>query len=104
MSILRFSAPTIQGLPIPLATTAAWLVMPPFVVNIPTDVNIPLMSSGLVSSLTKMTFFPLAASISALSGSKTISPTAAPGEAFKPFSNNFLLAESTNCGCRTEVI
>ena len=93
-----------QGLPIPLATTAAWLVIPPFVVNIATDENIPCISSGLVSSLTRITFLPLLASSSALSASNTISPKAAPGEAFRPFPNTSFSCDSTNCGCNILVM
>ena len=47
----------------------------------------PWISSGLVSSLTKITSLPLFASSSALSASNTISPTAAPGDAFNALVN-----------------
>ena len=90
ISIVKPSAPTTHGFPIPLATTAAWLVMPPFVVRMPTDECIPWISSGLVSSRTKITSLPLLASFSALSASNTISPTAAPGEAFSALLKSFL--------------
>src|SRR5437867_1796744 len=40
-SILIDSAPTTQHFPIPRATTAAWLVMPPREVKIPTATSIP---------------------------------------------------------------
>ena len=46
--------PETQGLPIPLATTAAWLVIPPLAVNIPLAACIPCISSGEVSTLTKI--------------------------------------------------
>ena len=88
----------------PLATTAAWLVIPPLVVKIPTEECIPWISSGLVSSLTKITSLPLFASSSALSASNTISPTAAPGEAFKALLNKSFSWESTNCGCNRLVM
>ena len=104
LSIIKLSAPTTQGLPIPRATTAAWLVIPPLVVKIPTEECIPWMSSGLVSSLTKITSLPLLASSSALSASKTSSPTAAPGDAFKALLNSSFSWESTNCGCNRFVI
>ena len=104
ISIINFSAPTTHGFPIPLATTAAWLVIPPFVVKIPTEEFIPWISSGLVSSLTKITFLPFSASISAVSASNTITPTAAPGEAFNALPNNSLFWDSMNCGCNKFVM
>ena len=78
--------------------------MPPFVVRIPTEECIPCISSGLVSSLTKITSLPLRASSSALSASKTISPTAAPGDAFSALLKNFLSCDSMNCGCKRFVM
>src|ERR687889_516898 len=54
-------APATQGRPMPRATTAAWLVMPPRVVRMPLAACMPWMSSGLVSMRTRMTaspFFP----------------------------------------------
>ena len=104
ISIINFSAPTTHGFPIPLATTAAWLVIPPFVVKIPTEEFMPWISSGLVSSLTKITFLPFSASISAVSASNTITPTAAPGEAFNALPNNSLFWDSMNWGCNKFVI
>ena len=68
----------------PRATTAACDVMPPRAVNTPSAACMPPISSGLVSVRTRMTFLPEAASISASSGLKIISPNAAPGEAGKP--------------------
>ena len=44
----------------------------------------PWMSSGLVSTRTRMTLLPCALSASASSEVKTISPDAAPGEAGRP--------------------
>ena len=44
-----FLAPTMHGIPIALATTAAWLVIPPFTVNTPRDSDIAFMSSDIVS-------------------------------------------------------
>ena len=63
----------------PRATTAAWLVMPPRAVTMPRAACMPWMSSGLVSSRTRMTASPSWASRSASSASKTILPVAAPG-------------------------
>ena len=73
--------PETQHLPIPRATTAAWEVLPPRPVKIPWDAFIPTISSGEVSSLTKITFSFLLAHSSASSAEKTIFPQAAPGEA-----------------------
>ncbi len=77
-------APVTQGLPRPRATTAAWLVRPPRAVRMPVAACIPWISSGLVSTRTRMTFFPSPASRSASFGEKVISPQAAPGDAGRP--------------------
>ena len=53
-SILSAPAPQTQGLPMPRATTAAWLVMPPRAVRTPSAATMPWMSSGLVSLRTRM--------------------------------------------------
>src|ERR1019366_8799934 len=49
-------APATQHLPMPRVTTAAWLVIPPREVRMPTANSMPLMSSGVVSARTKMKF------------------------------------------------
>ena len=54
-------APATQGLPMPRATTAAWLVMPPRAVRMPSAACMPWMSSGEVSTRTRITFSPCAA-------------------------------------------
>ena len=54
------SAPQTQVLPMPRATTAAWLVLPPRLVRMPWAAIMPCKSSGLVSRRTRMTFSPLA--------------------------------------------
>ena len=51
-------APATQGRPMPRATTAAWLVMPPRVVRMPLAACMPWMSSGLVSMRTRITASP----------------------------------------------
>eukprot|EP00438_Fugacium_kawagutii_P021523 Skav233408 [mRNA] locus=scaffold892:134441:141349:+ [translate_table: standard] len=51
-------APATHGRPMPRATTAAWLVMPPLVVKTPSAACKPWMSSGLVSMRTRITFSP----------------------------------------------
>ena len=48
-------APETHGLPMPRATTAACEVMPPRVVRMPSAACMPWMSSGLVSTRTRMT-------------------------------------------------
>jgi hypothetical protein len=77
-------APETQGLPMPRATTAAWEVMPPRVVRMPSAACMPWMSSGLVSTRTRMTLWPAFLAASASSELNTISPDAAPGEAGSP--------------------
>ncbi len=51
-------APETQGRPMPRATTAAWLVMPPRAVRMPRAACMPWMSSGEVSSRTRITASP----------------------------------------------
>ncbi len=58
VSTFSSSAPHTQVLPIPRATTAAWLVLPPREVRMPSAAIIPFRSSGLVSRRTRMTFSP----------------------------------------------
>ena len=92
--------PDTQHVPIPRATTAAWLVIPPRTVRIPCEAFIPVISSGDVSRRTRTTFSPLAAQFSASSAENTILPQAAPGEAPSPLPIGvaaFNAAES-NCG------
>ena len=52
------SAPQTQVLPMPRATTAAWLVLPPRLVSTPWAAIMPCRSSGLVSRRTRMTCSP----------------------------------------------
>ena len=78
------SAPQTQVLPMPRATTAAWLVLPPRLVRMPWAAIMPCRSSGLVSRRTRMTSSPAAARSTAVAESKTALPTAAPGEALIP--------------------
>jgi hypothetical protein len=72
-------APATQHLPMPRATTAAWLVMPPRLVRMPSAAFMPRMSSGLVSMRTRITFLPCSAQASASAALNTTWPTAAPG-------------------------
>ena len=53
-SIFSASAPQTQGAPMPRAMTAAWLVLPPWEVRMPSAATIPLRSSGVVSQRTRM--------------------------------------------------
>ena len=54
------SAPHTQVRPIPRATTAAWLVLPPRLVSTPVAAIMPSRSSGLVSRRTSTTDSPAA--------------------------------------------
>ena len=75
------SAPQTQVLPMPRATTAAWLVLPPRLVRMPWAAIMPCRSSGLVSRRTRITCSPRSAHSTAVAESNTALPTAAPGEA-----------------------
>ena len=77
--------PAIQHFPMPLATTAAWDVMPPLDVRMPCAACMPPISSGDVSVLTSITLSPCDAIFSASSAVNTTLPTAAPGDAGRPF-------------------
>ena len=97
--MLMSPAPATQGLPMPRATTAAWLVMPPRVVRMPSAACMPWMSSGLVSRRTRMTFSPARACFSASSAENTILPDAAPGEAGRPLAITLRGALGSSVGC-----
>ena len=85
----------------PRATTAAWDVMPPRVVRIPSLTCMPPMSSGLVSLRTRMTFSPRPDQVSASAELNTILPVAAPGLAGRPRPRTFLSASGSSVGCRS---
>src|SRR6476659_4898979 len=68
----------------PRATTAAWLVIPPRAVSTARAATMPWKSSGVVSSRTRITASPFALRRSAVSGSNTALPLAAPGLAGRP--------------------
>ena len=95
--------PDTQQVPMPLATTAAWLVIPPLTVRIPCEAFIPVISSGEVSSRTRTTFSPLAFHASASSAENTILPQAAPGDAPSPLPAGVAAfsAAASNCGWRS---
>jgi hypothetical protein len=82
----------------PRATTAAWLVMPPRAVTMPRAACMPWMSSGEVSSRTRMTASPSWLSRSASSASKTILPVAAPGLAGSPAATTLRTAFGSSVG------
>ena len=96
-------APTTQGSPMPRAITAAWLVMPPRMVRTPRAACMPRMSSGLVSSRTRIVASSLAAAAWASSAVKTIRPVAAPGLAARPVANTSRFAAGSICGCRCSI-
>ena len=79
--------PQTAGLPMPTATIAAWLVLPPRAVRMPCASTIPWKSSGVVSSRTRMTSSPALPRRSASSAVKTTAPTAAPGDALTPLAS-----------------
>ena len=54
----------------PRATTAAWLVMPPRVVRMPSAACMPWMSSGLVSMRTRIALRPLRLQLLGIVGGK----------------------------------
>ena len=83
----------------PRATTAAWLVMPPRVVRMPSAACMPCTSSGEVSTRARITLWPCALRCTASSASNTSSPVAAPGEAGKPLASTVFSALGSRVGC-----
>ena len=77
-------APHTAGVPMPRATTAAWLTSPPRDVRMPSAAIMPWRSSGDVSGRTRITRSPASWCASASSAVKYTLPTAAPGDAFRP--------------------
>ena len=102
-SIFMSPAPTIQHLPHPRQTSAAWLVMPPRAVRMPSAARMPSTSSGFVSSRTRIDLIPFAASSTAFSEVNTILPTAPPGPAGSPLVmiSAFFSALGSRIGCRS---
>ena len=90
-----------QHLPMPRATTAAWLVMPPRAVRMPDAAFMPWMSSGDVSVRTRSTVSPRCAHSSAAFAVNTILPIAAPGDAGRPFATGVGRAFGSIVGCST---
>ena len=95
-------APTTQGRPMPRATTAAWLDLPPTAVRMPLATSMPWISSGVVSLRTRITG-PFSDSSTASSALKAQRPTAAPGDAAMPLATSvsFLSEGASNTGCRS---
>ena len=93
------SAPATQGLPMPRATTAACEVLPPRLVSTPSAAKKPWISSGLVSSRTRITLSPALRASSALSASNTIYPEEAPGEAGRPLAIGICFDSGSRRGC-----
>src|SRR5437899_2024016 len=91
-------APTTHVLPMPRATTAAWLVIPPRAVRMARAATIPWKSSGDVSGRTRITSWPFFFIASASSASNTTSPVAAPGEAGRPLASTVTLARGSTIG------
>ena len=75
-------------------------VIPPRAVKIPLAACIPCMSSGEVSTLTKIVFCIISFNFSASSDVKTTFPLAAPGDAGKPFAMTLIELFSSNVGCK----
>ena len=104
-SIAIAPQPDTQHVPMPLATTAAWDVIPPRTVRIPCAACIPSISSGDVSRRTRMTRSFLFSFTSRLASSavNTILPAAAPGEAgsASPITSPAFKASVSNVGCST---
>ena len=99
-SMVISEQPDTQQVPMPRATTAAWLVMPPRTVKMPWAAFMPSISSGEVSRRTKTTFSPLAFHSFASSAENTILPQAAPGEAARALAigSAFFKASASNWG------
>ncbi len=95
------SQPETQGLPMPRATTAACEVLPLRLVRMPWAWKKPWMSSGFVSSRTRMMRSPLRPRASAVSASNTILPEAAPGEAGRLTASGLPLKSGASCGTRS---
>ena len=74
--------------------------MPPLAVKIPLAACMPWISSGDVSTLTKIVSCIILFNLSASSEVKTTLPLAAPGEAGRPFAIVFIGLFSSKVGCK----
>ena len=94
-------APTMHGRPMPRATRAAWLAVPPVWVSMPFAWTMPCTSLGLLSIRTRITDLPCLPHSSAVSASNTAAPLAAPGEAGTPRAMGSALAAGEIRGNRS---
>ena len=83
-SMRSASTPQTHGAPMPRAMTAACDVLPPCEVRMPSAAIMPARSSGFVSQRTSTHLRPASATATASAAENTASPTAAPGDAFRP--------------------
>ena len=95
----RAPAPVTAGTPMPRATSAAWLALPPSLVSTPFAAWKPATSSASVNGRTRMTSRPSSAAATASAARNTISPTAAPGDAATPRASTSNSASGSNVGC-----
>ena len=100
-SMSSAAAPDTHGLPIPRATSAAWLALPPSAVRIPRAAWKPATSSASVNGRTRITSRPSSAAWTASSAVKTIAPFAAPGEAATPSASTSKSASRLKPGWRS---
>ncbi len=98
-SMSSAEAPQTHGLPIPRATSAAWLALPPSEVRIPRAAKNPATSSASVNGRTRITSRPRLAHATASGAVKTICPLAAPGEALTPRTRISGSASAEKVGC-----
>ena len=92
-------APVTAGTPMPRATSAAWLALPPSDVRMPLAAKKPATSSASVNGRTRITSRPSASACTASLAVKTISPVAAPGEAATPLARTSNSALGSKVGC-----
>ena len=97
-SISSSDAPHTAGRPIPRATSAAWLALPPSLVRMPLAAKNPATSSASVNGRTSTTSRPSSPAATASSAVNTISPFAAPGEALTPRASTSNLASGSKVG------
>lgn len=103
-SMVRDSVPQTHTRPMPCATTAVWLVLPPRPVSTARAAIMPGRSSGLVSRRTRTTFSPRPARRTASAELKTAAPTAAPGDAGMPTASGGSVCVTSNRGDISEVL
>ena len=97
-SMSSAAAPHTAGLPMPRATTAAWLTSPPREVRMPSAAIMPWRSSGRGLGPHQDHVLALAWRASASSAVKYTLPTAAPGDAFRPLASAVLRRRDRTAG------